>query len=208
MTIVNRDKIMESILDGLELAQSNYSKWTNNRRGISSGAEYVLTTYVAQEINKIYSDSIYVEEKIDFLMKENNELQVTSEVLENCRSTGKTDIALYKNINTEEEKVIAIIELKNSVDRINKGIESDILRIMTLIDIGVIEYGIFAFNTEIENEKKFNIEKTEEKMKKLVMTCKDIAPDLRYKYKFKVSSTEKTNYETYWSWGNGVIIFS
>lgn len=45
MLKVSRDKLLDSTIKGLNLAQEKYLLWSNDEQGVSTGAEYVLTTY-------------------------------------------------------------------------------------------------------------------------------------------------------------------
>lgn len=203
MARINRDKIIDATLEGLNIAQKNYLEWTNNENGISWGAEYVLTTYVAESVFKVYKDYLFIERSIKQILKDAQ----FDKALEKSRPNGRADITLYsKTKNGEKPK--AIIELKNNVNRLNKGIKEDIERIEALINSNVIEYGAIAFVTEVEKNKEFDIEKIKKEMKEIALKCKNYT-DLHYKYKYKVSDPDKTEYnDTWWAWGSCVILFS
>lgn len=205
MSKVSRDKLLDATIKGLNLAQEKYLLWSNDEQGVSTGAEYVLTTYVADEVFNEYQDYLFVEKSIKEIIEDSDvSVDVNDNSLLFARVDGRADIALYKKDN----KPKAIIELKNRVNRIKLGIQEDIKRVESLVLNNVIEFGIIAFVTELEKNKEFQIEEFEKTIKKLMMQCKEQVPHLRYKYKYEIFEPEETIYNTHWSWASCAILFS
>lgn len=205
MSKISRDKLLDATIKGLNLAQEKYLLWSNDEQGVSTGAEYVLTTYVADEVFNEYQDYLFVEKSIKEIIEDSGvSVDVNDNSLLFARVDGRADIALYKKDN----KPKAIIELKNRVNRIKLGIQEDIKRVESLVLNNVIEFGIIAFVTELEKNKEFQIEEFEKTIKKLMMQCKEQVPHLRYKYKYEIFEPEKTIYGTHWSWASCAILFS
>lgn len=205
MARVSKDKILRATIKGLNIAQEKYLQWTNDKQSVGTGAEYVLTTYVADEIYKVYQDYIFVEKSIKEMIEDNSEHNdINSEIFRFSRINGRADIALYKKSETPK----AIIELKNRVSWLNLGIKQDIERIESLVVNNILEFGVVAFVTEIEKNTKFKMEVFEVKIKKLMLQCKKQVPNLRYKYRYEVYEPEHTIYDTHWSWASCAILFS
>lgn len=202
MAKINRKKVLEATITGLNIAQNQYLKWTNNNEGVSNGAEYVLTTYIAETIgDEVDIGSLYVEKSISALYTSANKITNKKCALDG-RNNGRADIAIY----LKNEQPLAIVEVKNNVNR-NKKVAADIKRIRCLLQDEVIEYGIIAFITEYE-EKNININEVEKRTKKLIKLCRGDADDLQYKYRTDVFNPEESYGENLWAWSSVAILFS
>ncbi len=198
MAKMSRSKILELIIKGLNKAQKKYLNWTKDNEGISYGAEYILTTYVAESIgNSEEIGSLHIEKPIkELFIESEKEIQNSND---ECRTTGKADIAIY----LKNKLPLAIIEVKNNVDKIKK-IALDIHRISCLIEQKVIEYGVVAFISEFE-EKDLTIDDIEKQIINLIK--ENDLKELKYKYRIEIFSPSKSYEEYYWSWSSVSILF-
>ncbi len=202
MAKISRETVLEATIIGLNKAQNAYLEWTNNSEGVSNGAEYVLTTYIAETIGSEEDiGSIYVEKSIsalyDSAKKTPNEICILD-----GRNNGRADIVL----SLKNEQPLAIIEVKNNVNR-NKKVAADIKRIRCLLQDEIIEYGIIAFITEYE-EKNIDLSEVEKRTKKLIKLCRGDANDLQYKYRTEIFNPEESYGENLWAWSSVAILFS
>lgn len=197
MAKISRDEVLELTIKGLNKAQQNYLKWTKDTEGVSQGAEYVLTTYIAESIGTSEDiGSLYVEEAINTLFEQYDK---TLENKDKCRGDGRADIAIY----LKNKLPLAIIEVKNNVNTLKK-VDLDITRIECLIDEQIIEYGVVAFISEFEDE---NLAHTDIEKYTVDLIRKSNSKGLKYKYLTEMFEPSKSYDDKFWAWSSIAILF-
>lgn len=195
MRKVSRDTILELTVKGLNKAQEKYLEWNGDTEGLSNGAEYVATTYIAETIGS--SDEIgalYVEEHVKTLFKQYGKDKIPND----CRD-GRVDIAIYLKNDTP----LAIIEVKNNVS-FEKKVGNDIERINCLLDEGIIQYGIIAFISEFE-DKNLTQDDIEKHTIKIIKNSKP--KDIKYKYYTEMFEPTPSYEGKSWGWSSVAILF-
>lgn len=209
-TKISRDEVLDLTIKGLNKkglnkAQNKYLEWTRDGEGVSNGAEYVLTTYIAESIGSSQKiGTLYVEEPIKTLFescdKENDD------IIDSCRGDGRADIAIY----LKNQRPLAIIEVKNNVNKMKK-VDLDLERINCLIDQDIIEYGVVAFISEFE-KKDLKQEDVENQTSELLKIDNDNnefikSNNLKYEYLTNMFEPSKSYGDKYWSWSSIAILF-
>jgi predicted DNA-binding transcriptional regulator len=142
---VTKANLQEIIVEGMKKAQNFYIDLSEGY-SISYGPEYVLTTFVGQELFKhgIYFD---LECNTKFSLEDSG-LKPRA-CPKNMRPTGRNDILIYNKQGANT----AAVEIKNGVNNY-KRIENDVKRIRGFIRKQVVEYGYIAFIMDIDHLKK------------------------------------------------------
>ncbi|EDZ63641.1 hypothetical protein SMGD1_1994 [Sulfurimonas gotlandica GD1] len=202
MAKISRETILEATIKGLNKAQKKHLKWTNDEEGVSNGAEYVLTTYIAETIGDSEDiGSVYVEEHIKDLYEAVGK-KAPKEIEDYSRKGGRADIAIYlKNKNP-----LAIIEVKNSVKNQEK-VMLDITRIKQLLKDEVIEYGIIAFISEFQ-KPSITQQDVEKMTLDLIKNCRYGIDELQYKYMTDMFHPTEASNDSMWAWSSVAILFS
>ena len=204
-TKISRVEVLDLTLKGLNKAQNKYLEWTRDGEGVSNGAEYVLTTYIAESIGSSQKiGALYVEELIETLFESCD--KKIDDILDSCRGDGRADIAIY----LKNQWPLAIVEVKNNVNKMKK-VDLDLERINCLIDQEIIEYGVVAFISEFE-AKDLKQEDVENQTLKIIKKDNNFVEyiksnNLKYKFATNIFEPSKSYSDKCWSWSSIAILF-
>ena len=152
---MTRSDIIKSTLDGIETSVELYQKWSGGEWA-SYAPEYLLTVKISESIaTKIENigdkELITLEDNLDYLLDLAN-AKGRGKISHKVRKNGRCDITIWR----EDEKPIALIEVKNSVFYLRK-ITSDINRIKEVLKRNIskstFEFGLIAFYIDAHDDK-------------------------------------------------------
>jgi hypothetical protein len=148
---MTKKNIQRTIVEGMKKAQKFYSD-LNEGFSISWGPEYLLTTFVGQELHK---NGVFFE--LESNIKDRLEEKGLKErsCTKKMRHTGRNDIVIYN----KQGYSIAAAEIKNGVGNYAR-IKKDVLRIRDLIRKNAIEYGYISFIMDLDLIKKEGVDYT------------------------------------------------
>ncbi len=211
----SQDLIIKAILNGIIKAKNNFLFWTNDRLYLSYGPHKIVTIHVAQEIAQIVNPpEIFINATITDILRcslpkrdQFLEFMNKREIKEGTFSITLDERFKHENDNDSISRVI--ISVKNNV--INSKVEyfNEIERICKIINrdkqysSSTLDYGIFAFYSDLSNEARKKLDK---RIPELIKNFdKIVAKYDNLKATFKGGKINKTENNEEWSMGCYII---
>ncbi len=210
-----QDKITNSILTAIIKAKENFLFWTNNRLPLSYGPRKILTIHIAQElalledtpeifINATITDILRcsLDNRKDYInfMKERNLKEGTLSITLDERFSHKNDNdSISKIIISIQSNVInAKTEYLNEIEVLCKILNKD-----NNYNKSTLDYGIFAFYTNISSNARKKLDK---RIPEIIKSFDKIVANYdNLKANFKGGDINKANDNEEWAIGCYII---
>ena len=201
--IIDKDKIIELTLDGIETSVELYQKWSGGE-WVCNAPEYLLTVKIAEsiatEIEEVAGkELITLEDNIDYLLDLAN-AKGKGTISDKVRKNGRCDISIW----SEDEKPKALIEVKNSVFSLKK-IVSDIHRIKEVLKSNssksTFEFGLIAFYIDRHYKTGNANERIKAQADKIFKQAQESNTDINLKFHYR----EKTSLKDTDAWASVVF---
>ena len=194
-------KIIEKTLDGIDESMEVQQKWSGEE-WLWNAPEYLITVKIAENIAKINKNQyITLEDNVDYILDISN-AKDNGKAHNKVRANGRTDIVLWWANGTPR----AIIEVKNSVFRLNK-ISKDIDRIQEILktkkDKTTLQFGLIAFYIDRGYKKGNAKEKIKNRIYKIDKEIKEQYNDLSCQLNFRDKEIIEDNTN---SWASVVFL--
>lgn len=210
-----QEDIINSILKGTQKAKNNFLFWTNNRLSLSYAPHKIVTIHIAQELAKIQNaPEIFIDASISDILrcslpnrKQFLDFMNKRELKEGTFSITLDERFLHKNHNDSISRVI--ISSQGNVLNTKQDYINEIHRICKILTIdedfpkSSLDYGVFAFYTDLSKDARKKLDKRIPSIIKKFDTI--IARYPKIKANFKGSKVLEDETKSQWSAGCYII---
>lgn len=187
---ISMDSIVETALTGVSKAQKKYVEWSGGQ-WLWQAPEYILTTYVAEELGKLTGAK--------YITLENGAKSALTDagaagkgrLHSAIRVNGRFDILFWWG----DDRPRAVIELKNQISNIDAETKKDLKRISEVLkrksEDSSFQFGLSVFYTSAKNNSTFLAKEIiEKRLKNIVNEAREILPKNTIKLYSKKVCTE------------------
>ncbi|NQY53198.1 MAG: hypothetical protein HRT42_06445 [Campylobacteraceae bacterium] len=152
-----QEKIVSSILYGIELAKNNYTQWTLQELFLSDISDNFLTIHICQEIAKLKNQTeIFIDLSISDILKSSlNKKDLYNEFMKKNKIKNSTFSITLDDKTKNKNSVSRVIISVNAI--LNNSMSSHLNELNTMckmiqkskINDSSLKYGIFAFYFDV-----------------------------------------------------------
>lgn len=167
----SKEIVIDSILNAIIKAKNNFLFWTNDRLSLSYGPHKIVTIHIAQEIALLEdTPEIFINASITDILRcslEDRE-DFSSFMKERKLKDGTISITLdkrFKHQNDNDSISKAIISVQSNVINAKTEYLNEIETICKMLHTdekfkkSTLEYGVFAFYSDISNQARKKLDK-------------------------------------------------